>query len=152
MTELINDLEKMPVGKLLAYIGRMQSIRTDRYMDSTGLFRGQALLLMTLADQDGLTHSELAEKLEISPAAATKVIKRMEALNYLQRQSDPADERISRVYLLEEGWAVIQHIRSVFAKVNLILLHGFSAEEQATLTSMLARLYVNLLDQTFDPS
>jgi DNA-binding MarR family transcriptional regulator len=52
---------------------------------------------------DGVTHSQIAETLEISPAAATKVIKRMEQVHYVQRRADPADERVSRVYLLYTG-------------------------------------------------
>jgi DNA-binding MarR family transcriptional regulator len=82
---------------------RLHHKRADQSMDQVGLYRGQAFLLMILSQHDGMTHSEIAENLEISPAAATKVIKRMEQAGYLQRQADPADERISRVYLQDKG-------------------------------------------------
>ena len=72
--------DEIKIGPLMANIGRLHATRADRFMDRIGLFRGQAFLLMILSEQDGLTHSEIADKLEISPAAATKVIKRMEAL------------------------------------------------------------------------
>jgi MarR family transcriptional repressor of mepA len=91
------------LGKLLFSIGRLQATRADRYMDQIGLFRGQGMLLKFLDHHDGLTHSEIAERLEISPAAVTKVIKRLEEQKYLKRQPDPKDERVSRVFIQPAG-------------------------------------------------
>ena len=145
-------MEDVKIGLLLVNIGRQHAIRADQSMERIGLFRGQAILLITLSKQDGLTHSEIAEKLEISPAAATKVIKRMEALNYLQRRSDPTDERISRVFLQEEGWAVIQQIRRAFEQIDQVLLSNLSKEEQDTLIKLLKQVYENLLNQPIDPT
>jgi DNA-binding MarR family transcriptional regulator len=139
------------IGRLLGNIGRLHSTRADRLVEKLGLFRGQAILLMILSDHEGLTHSEIAEILEISPAAATKVIKRMEALNYLQRQSDPADERISRVFLKEDGLAVVRQIRSAFEQIDQILLTGFAPQEKDTLIQLLQRVRANLANVPFDP-
>jgi DNA-binding MarR family transcriptional regulator len=93
-------------------------------MERIGLYRGQAILLMILSRHDGITHSEIAEKLRISPAAATKVIKRMEQAGYLQRQADPADERVSRIYLQDPGRALIAEIESVFGKLGRAMFEG----------------------------
>jgi len=86
------------LGWLLVSVCRLHYTRVDQSMDQIGLYRGQAFLLMTLSRLDGMTHSEIAEKLEISPAAVTKVSKRMEQAQYLLRRADPADERVSRVF------------------------------------------------------
>ncbi len=89
----MNSTNSIPLGRLIADIGRLQASRLDQMMDELGLYRGQAVLLIVLGEQDGLTHSEIAEALKISPAAATKVIKRLEELGYLQRRADPSDDR-----------------------------------------------------------
>lgn len=141
---------EVKLGQLIAAVGRLQASRTDRFMEGMGLYRGQAILLIILSDHEGLTHSEIAEKLEISPAAATKVIKRMEALNYIQRRSDPADERISRVFLKNEGWAVIQQIRDVFSQMDQVLMGSLSPEEEETLKHLLMKVYERLLDLTIE--
>lgn len=138
--------EEMPLGRLMANICRLQASRADQFMDRVGLYRGQAILLMILSDQDGLSHSEVAEKLKISPAATTKVIKRLEMLNYLQRRSDPADERLSRVFLREEGRAVIHQIHAVFEEINRLMFLGISPEEQSALRQILIRIMTNLQD------
>lgn len=133
------------LGPLLANIGRLHSRRADHFMEHLGLYRGQAFLLMILSHHDGLTHSELAEKLEISPAAATKVIKRMEALQYVQRVPDPSDERVSRVYLQDAGRDRIRQVRQAFEEINAVLVDGLSADEQKMLISLLQKVYASLL-------
>jgi DNA-binding MarR family transcriptional regulator len=152
MREFEYNPQDMKIGKLIASIGRLQAIRADRFLEGIGLYRGQSFFLMNLAEQDGLTHSEIAEKLNISPAAATKVIKRLEELHFLQRRSDPADERISRVFLEEDGWAVIHQIKEVFQQMEQILCGDLSPEEKQTLHDLLARVYTNLLNHPIDPA
>jgi len=151
MKEIPTNPEEVKFGLLLASIGRLHATLADRYLERIGLYRGQAMLLLILSHEEGLTHSEIAEKLEISPAAATKVIKRMEAMNYLQRRPDPGDERISRVYLLEEGRAIYQQIRSSFQQIDRILLEGFSPAERQQLVHLLLQVYSNLLNYSKDP-
>lgn len=133
------------LGPLLANIGRLHSRRADHFMEHLGLYRGQAFLLMILSHHDGLAHNEIAEKLEISPAAATKVIKRMEALQYVQRVPDPSDERVSRVYIQDAGRDRIRQVRQAFEEINAVLVDGLSADEQKTLISLLQKVYASLL-------
>lgn len=132
------------LSRLLLNTGRSYVNRADQSMEKIGLYRGQAILLLILSEQDGLTQSELAKKLEISLAATTKVIKRLEALNYLRRQPDASDERISRVFLKNEGWAVIHEIEAVFDQVDQACLTNISSEEQEGLRILLTRMFDNL--------
>jgi len=111
-----------------------------------GLFRSQAALLIHLSERDGQTHTEIAEQLRISPAAASKVINRMETLNYLHRRPDPLDKRIWRVHLKDEGRAMLAQIRPVFQKLNAIIATDFSPDELALLREMLIRIHANLQD------
>jgi DNA-binding MarR family transcriptional regulator len=136
--------QEIPLGRLLANLGRLQATRVDQLMEQIGLYRGQGMLLMTLSHQDGLTHSEIAERLQISPSAATKVIKRLESLQYLKRQPDPSDERISRVYLQPAGWAVIDKIHAAFKRINVVISAGFSQQEKEQLRSLIGRIHANL--------
>ncbi len=135
---------ELSFDRLLAVIGRLQATRADQAMDKIGLFRGQAFLLMILSHHDGLTHTEIAQKMQISPAAVTKIIQRMEKLNYVQRCPDQNDERISRVFLQEEGKAVTQQIRHSFDEIDEIIIAGLSEKEQETLRSLLLHILDNL--------
>jgi DNA-binding MarR family transcriptional regulator len=132
------------LSKMMFGIGRMHARCADQMMDEVGLFRGQGMLLKYLAKFDGLTHSEIAEKLEISPAAVTKVIKRLEEQNYLKRQSDPKDERISRIFMQPEGLQTIEKIHKNFQQLDEATFEGFSDEELEQLHGYLLRIQENL--------
>jgi len=108
------------------------------------LYRGQGMLLKFIARHDGLTHSEVAEKLRISPAAVTKVIKRLEELQYLRRQPDPKDERISRIFIQPEGLKKFEEINHCFHQLEKSLFQGFSESELEELQKFLDRIHGNL--------
>lgn len=144
-----NDL---PLGRLLANIARLQFSLTDQLMDQIGLYRGQAILLLIVSKNSGLTHSEISRKLQISPAATTKVIQRLEKLRYLQRRPDPDDERISRVFIQAEGQAVIEQIHEVFQELEDIILTGISNQEQDCLRALLTRIHANLQNGDYPPN
>src|SRR5512134_105711 len=130
-------IESQDLGRLLVSVCRLHHTRADQSMDRIGLYRGQAILLMILSHVDGITHSEIAAKLEISPAATTKVIKRMEQAGYVQRQTDPVDERVSRVYLLDPGRAIIAEIHRTFAEMDRAMLAGLAEAELEQLRDLL---------------
>lgn len=132
------------LGRLFFSIGRLQATRADQYMDQINLFRGQGMLLKFLARHNGITHSEIAEKLEISPAAVTKVIRRLEEQNYLKRQPDPNDDRISRVYIQPEGMNVAHEIHNIFCQLDDHMFQGFSEDELEQLHGYLLRMQSNL--------
>lgn len=137
---------KEPVGKILADLCRTRATLADKLVDHYGIYHGQAILLMTLSNQDGITHSDLAENLKISPAAISKVIKRLERANYIKRESDPNDERISRVYLLQDGYSVVSEIKQAFAQLDQIMFQGFDEEDQETFRNLIVRAQTNLSD------
>jgi DNA-binding MarR family transcriptional regulator len=113
-------------------------------MDRIGLYRGQAILLMILSHEDGMSHSEIAAKLQISPAAATKVIKRMEQAGYLQRRADPDDERVSRVYLQDKGRAVIAEIDRAFGELDRAMFDGLLESDLEQFRNLLTHMQANL--------
>lgn len=130
------------------HISRMRAIMADRTMEQIGLYRGQAFLLRILAENDGLTHKEIAQVLHISPAAVTKVIKRMAGLKYLEKRSDPKDERISRVFLTDEGRSVIHQIKHAFEEIDAVLLKNLDEEDQSKFFALLIHVFNNLSQQS----
>jgi DNA-binding MarR family transcriptional regulator len=145
MDNFKNDPKEIKFGMLVGNIGRLHATLADQYMERIGLYRGQAILLMILSEQNGLTHSQIAEKLEISPPAVTKVIKCMEALSYVRRQPDSGDERVSRVFLEQEGGAVTRQIKNALDQIDQVLLSTLSPKEQEELIQLLLKIHESLL-------
>jgi DNA-binding MarR family transcriptional regulator len=77
----------------------------------------QYLVMVILWEEEGLGIKDLAERLGQDPGSITPLVKRLEAVGYLDRGRDPNDER-NRVLTLTEagkalrkdGWAVQKHI------------------------------------------
>jgi len=132
------------LGRLLVSVCRLHHTRADQSMDKIGLYRGQARLLMTLAQQDGMTHSEIAERLQISAPATTKVIQRMEEAEYVQRRADAADERVSRVYLRDKGRALTDQIHAAFGTLDRTMFAGLPDSDLERLRDLLTRMHANL--------
>ena len=137
------------LGRLLVGVCRLHHTRADQSMDKIGLYRGQARLLMTLAEHDGLSHSDIADRLGISAPAATKVIQRMEEAQYVHCQTDPADERVSRVFLQPQGHALIAQIRRSFGRLDGAMFDGLGEPDLERFRALLAQMQENLL--RFEP-
>jgi DNA-binding MarR family transcriptional regulator len=133
----------------MSEVCRLHHTRADQATEHIGLYRGQAFLLLFLSRHEGITHSEIAEKLRVSPAAATKVIKRMEQAGCQQRQADPADERVSRVYLQDQGRALIAEIERAFGNLDRKMFEGLSERDLVRFRDLLTQMAANL--QRFQP-
>ena len=126
------------------HVCRTRSKTADQFMEHNKLHRGQGFMLLFVSENDGLSHSEIAEKIHISPAAATKVIKRLEEEGYVLRQSDEKDERLSRVFILDKGRAAVGGLHSIFKKFNDQTFKDFSEDELNQFEEYLKRILHNL--------
>ncbi|NMC30510.1 MAG: MarR family transcriptional regulator [Pelolinea sp.] len=132
------------VGRMLPCICRNHKKNADLMLERSGLYQGQAKLLMILYREDGISHSKVASELRISPAAASKVIKRMEQDGYVSRMTDGADERVSRVFLQPKGQILANKIHAIFQQLDQSMLEGFSDREIQELYGFLERVLKNL--------
>jgi DNA-binding MarR family transcriptional regulator len=133
---------------LLANICHLHHSRVHKLLDSLGLYRGQPPVLRVLWQQEGPTQTELAEHLKITPATMTKMLQRMEKAGFIQRKIDPADQRISRVYLTDAGRAVQNEVEAVFRQIEEETFANFTFEERVLLRRFLLQIRENLLDAT----
>ena len=72
-------------------------------LDELGLTYPQYLALLVLWEQDGLTVSELGEKLFLDSGTLTPLLKRMEGAGLVSRLRDVVDERRVRITLTAAG-------------------------------------------------
>jgi MarR family transcriptional regulator, organic hydroperoxide resistance regulator len=68
-----------------------------------GLTYPQFIALIVLWEQDGQTVGELGRRLFLQSNTLTPMLKRLEALGYIRRSRDFADERQVRISLTEAG-------------------------------------------------
>jgi DNA-binding MarR family transcriptional regulator len=141
-----------PVDHLLAQVCRLHHARAHTLFESIGVYRGQPPVLVALREQDGMTHSELAARLRVTPATMTRMAQRMERAGHVARRPDPNDQRVSRVYLTPSGRDVQSKLARVFQTMQDESFAGFSAQEIADLGRYLARVRDNLIRAAGEPA
>ncbi|XDF34867.1 MarR family transcriptional regulator [Paracidovorax avenae] len=75
-------------------------------LDAVGLTYPQYIAMLALWEQDGITVSELGERLCLDSGTLTPLLKRMEASGLVARERDPQDERRVRITLTPGGRAL----------------------------------------------
>ena len=77
----------------------------------------QYLVLLVLWEHDRLTVSQIGERLYLDSATLTPLLKRMQALELIERSRDPADERRVLIELSARGRALRARAASIPAAV-----------------------------------
>lgn len=116
----------------------------ERRVKNTGVYRSQHRLLMHLSRQPNCSQVELAEHLEVSPAAIAVSIKKLEKGGYIKRETDESDNRVHQVTITEKGEQVIRKSIIMFQEVEAQMFCGFSDEEMERMSDFLERIYHNL--------
>lgn len=139
------EAESESMNHLLVQVCRLHHFRTRVLLGKIGLYRGQPPALRALWEKEGLTHSELAERLHVRPATITKMIQRMERAGFVERRQDPEDQRISRVYLTQVGRAIREDVQKAWHETEEETFGGFTLEERVLLRRFFLQIRDNLL-------
>src|SRR4051794_633360 len=84
-------------GYLLARACKAHRGNVGTVLSEIGLHAGQEMVLSHLWRKDGLTPSELADRLGVEPPTVTNTLSRMEKAGLLERRRHPQDARCTRV-------------------------------------------------------
>lgn len=83
----------------------------------------QYLVMMVLWENDGLTVSEVGEKLLLDSGTLTPLLKRLENKSFINRKRKKEDERVVELFLTEEGRNLQQKACSIpnemIQKINI---------------------------------
>jgi DNA-binding MarR family transcriptional regulator len=113
-------------------------------LEPLGLTYPQYLAMLVLWEADGLTVSQLGERLALDSGTLTPLLKRLEVLGHLQRLRDAADERRVLLQLTAQGRALrtkAQRVPSAVARAT-----GCDLAEITALTARLQALRGQLTD------
>jgi MarR family transcriptional regulator, organic hydroperoxide resistance regulator len=129
---------------LLVQIARAHRNRAQELLNGIELHVGQELLLLHLSLGDGTTQSELAGEICVQPATLTRSLDRLTRAGLVERRVDTEDQRISRVYLTEEGRALQAPIERIWRELEAWSFANFTLEERLLLRRLLLQVYTNV--------
>jgi MarR family transcriptional regulator, organic hydroperoxide resistance regulator len=133
-----------PLWSLLAVVCRDARLLHDAILREHGLHAGQQFVLRRLWQEDGLSVTQLRDRLGVEMPTVTRALQRMERRGLVQRRPDTTDERSVRIYLTEAARQLADVIPAALERADHVALQGFSEEERATLLHLLRRMDENL--------
>lgn len=113
-------------------------------LEHLGLTYTQYITIVALWEEDHQTVGSLGEKLFLESNTLTPILKKLEAMGYLQRQRDPEDERQVRISLTKSG----RQLREDRPEKGLSHATGLEPEEFAQLQNAIVKLRNNLIKST----
>ena len=102
---------------------------------------------MHLAIREKLpSQKELANHLNITPAAVTGAIKKLEKEGYIERTLGH-DNRYNELRITEKGREIVKQTHQLFSEVDSSMFEGFSDDELDMYIACLEKLQANIKKQ-----
>ena len=114
---------------LMMEISRMYMEKCFVKLKNLGIHPRQIPILAVLYKKDGCSQKELVKELGVKPPTVTVSIQRLEKSGLLIRRQDEKDQRVSRIYLSDEGRAIIKEGIQMAKEGEQQILAGFSESE-----------------------
>ena len=140
--------ERVELVRQIIWLSRKHFQLNTVKLEDTGLGSGQVPVLMELERHGEMSQRELAERVRVTPATISGMLKRMERAGFICRTADANDARVSLVSLTEEGRAQCEIAKRLFDETCCQMLEGLDEESLAQLKSLLTRIQANLGGQS----
>lgn len=129
---------------MLRQVCKAHSNKVNQILSKVNLHKGQPMLLNLLLRKDGIPQSNLAKELKITPATVSAMVKRMEKAGLVIRKRNAEDERVSKVYLTQEGKKICLQLDNLQYEMESIVFKGFGDEDKIVMKGYLDRIIENL--------
>lgn len=123
---------------------RLHHTLAECRVSSLGLHRSQRSLMLIVSFYNNISQKELAKKLEISPAAVTVTLKKLETQGYIARASSVKDSRVNNIAITDKGRHVIDKTSEIFDELDKQTFKGFSDDDLDNLHRYLKQISENL--------
>lgn len=116
-----------------------------RFSADYGMHRSQHRMLMYICNKGGgLSQKQLAEAMDVSPAAITVMLNKLEIGGYIYRTVYAADSRVNLINPTEKGEQLAAESRKFFEKIDKTMFDGFDEETLVLLGDLFERMQSNL--------
>lgn len=133
-----------PVGSMFHDIAHLIRHKIDDVLRPYELTRLKWLAIGIISDNEGLTQSGLANRLELKNAATGKLVDRLVERGLVERMSDPQDRRVYRLHATVKSRALLAELEPLGGAVRESVLDGIGEEDLQVLKKLLHRIKTNL--------
>jgi MarR family transcriptional regulator for hemolysin len=129
-----------PLGRELSTTGRVVRDRLDACLGQHGASLATWMVLRCAEHEEGLSQSELAQRMDIEGPTLVRHLDRLEQHGLVQRCRDEQDRRVVRVCLTDEGRRRHAELVHVAARFDQQLRALLDERELETLRRVLGRI------------
>lgn len=135
--------KKRGVTVQLALSARKVRTALSAELSERGLYPGQDAVLLAIAENDGISLRDLAQRLSVRPPTITKTMTRLAAQDIVERRVSATDARQSFVHLTQKGHGLVSEVRRSQKAIESQALRGMPAKDRKRLRKLLARVERN---------
>ncbi len=143
-TAMTSETRPVGIGYLLNDVTRLMRTQFDRRASRLGLTRAQWRAIKTLSHQEGLTQTELAERIELEPIALGRLVDRLQQAGFVERHADPQDRRCWRLHLTTKAHGVVDEMDVIADALRRDALTGINGNDITTVMNVLNHIKNNL--------
>ena len=140
-----NSQPEESIGFLISDVSRLLRRNFDKRAQKIGLSRAQWQVLAWLKRNEGISQTQLADLLEMSPMTLVRLIDRLEMNGLVERRAHPTDRRVYQLFLAGHAHPSLDRLWSMGAETREEALEGITPEVEAAMLKALAKIRKNLI-------
>ena len=134
------------IGFLISDVSRLLRRNFDKRAQKIGLSRAQWQVLAWLKRHEGISQTQLADLLEMSPMTLVRLIDRLEMNGLVERRAHPTDRRVYQLFLAGHAHPSLDRLWAMGAETRAEALEGIEPGVEAALIAALIRIRRNLIE------
>lgn len=138
------------IGFLISDTARLLRKAFDVRARVLGITRPQWRALVLLNHFGGCTQAMLADRLDVEPISAGRMIDRLEDAGLVERRPDPSDRRAWQLYLTQSGEESMLKLKPLAVDLFEEALCGLTAHQREQLETTLVAIRDNLTRRPAD--
>jgi DNA-binding MarR family transcriptional regulator len=116
----------------------------DRRASALGVTTSQWRVIAHVGHSPGLKQVELAERLDVEPITAGRILDRLEEARLIERQPDPADRRVWRLFLTGKAEPIREKLSDLADDMAAEAFQGFELQQLELIRAQLALVRDNV--------
>lgn len=141
----MSEMTTHDIVRLLICGARLHHGVVDKCVADMGVHHSQHRMLMYLAKHEKLpSQKAIADALNVSPAAVTAMLKRLEKDGYIIRNITDDDNRCNEISITEKGKSTVECTRHLFDRIDAAMFDGLTDEQLSEFARTLSAICSNL--------
>ncbi len=136
----VQEIRETSLGWGLNVLTRTMNRVMKKELGDLDLTMSQFAILMTLLENDGISQTEIGNKVVLPGYAMTRNIDGLEKQALIKRQQDENSRRAHCVVVTQEGWKLAPRIFKVIEKVNNKFFSALDEEEAEQLMRLMIKV------------